>query len=82
MMRSLFYEKQLVNEDFSILRFIKGAGGDSRNQSQIMEVSQSEVTLEEDTAFEEVMSKAQTSKSFKEFYRQNLSELKYEILMH
>lgn len=28
------------------------------------------------------MSRAQTSKSFKEFYRQNLSELKYEILMH
>ena len=28
--------------------------------------------------FDEVMTRAQTAKSFKEFYRQNLSEIKYE----
>lgn len=28
--------------------------------------------------FDEIMTRAQTAKSFKEFYRQNLSEIKYE----
>ena len=37
---------------------------------------------EEQASFENVMIRAQTAKSFKEFYRQNLSEIKYEMAMH
>lgn len=48
MMRSLFYEKQLVNEDFSIHRFIKGGGEDeSKNPSRIIEEAQSSISCEE-----------------------------------
>lgn len=76
MMRSLFYEKELVTSKYSIVNFIKGIDEDLREESSI------DIDTEESTKFEEVMIRAQTAKSFKEFYRQNLSEIKYEMSMH
>ena len=37
---------------------------------------------EDGCQFEEVMTRAQLAKSFKELYRQNLAEIKYEMKMH
>lgn len=64
MMRSLFYEKQLVNSNYSIMKFVKGA-----NSKELQEDSVSDIETEESAAFDEVMTRGQTAKSFKEFYR-------------
>lgn len=79
MMRSLFYEKRLVGADYSIMNFVKGI-----SQKELLEEDSTGGGLEteESTMFDEVMTRAQTAKSFKEFYRQNLSEIKYEQSMH
>jgi hypothetical protein len=76
MMRSLFYEKELVTSKFSIVNFIKGINEDDREESSI------DLETEESSKFDEIMIRAQTAKSFKEFYRQNLSEIKFEMAMH
>ena len=64
MMRSLFYEKQLVNSNYSIMKFVKAA-----NSKELEEDSVSDIVTEESAAFDEVMTRGQTAKSFKEFYR-------------
>ena len=76
MMRSLFYEKELINANYSIVNFVKGT-----NYS-LEEESVNSKETEESAMFEDVMIRAQTAKSFKEFYRQNLSEIRYEMAMH
>ena len=78
MMRSLFYEKQLVDSKFSISNFVKCA----QSRENLEEDSQEEIQTEEGTNFEEAMTRAQAAKSFEEFYRQNLSEVRYEMQMH
>lgn len=77
MMRSLFYEKELVNSNYSILNFVK-----SPNACFEDDQSMNDIDTEESLKFKEVLTRAQMSKSFKEFYRQNLSEIKYEMQMH
>lgn len=60
MMRSLFYEKQLINDDFSISRFIKceETKGAARHDSTIEEEIRSDISCEETQIFDEIMSRA------------------------
>ena len=53
MMRSLFYEKQLVNANYSITNFVKGKAGDLNEEDSV-----DDIVTEESTSFEKVMSRA------------------------
>ena len=53
MMRSLFYEKQLVNSNYSIMKFVKGSGS-----KELEEDSVSDIVTEESAIFDEVMTRA------------------------
>ena len=73
-MKSLMFEKELVGSGFDIDSFVRGhEAGTLRNLTAVPDA---------DENFEEVMSRAQAAQAFKEFYRHNLSELKYEVKMH
>ena len=68
------FEKELVNSDFDIDAYIRGhEAGAPKNKG---------ITPDADENFEDVMTRAQAAQAFKEYYRHNLSELKYEIKMH
>jgi hypothetical protein len=69
MMKSNFFEQALVNSGFSIRDFVRG------NMPYQMETS-------EMLAFDNIMCRAQAALSFKEFFKQNLSEIKYQQKTH
>ena len=68
MMKSLFYEQELLNSKMQIKDFVHTESEKS--------------TSSKEQHWEEVMIRAQTAYTYKEFYKQVLSELHYEVKMH
>ena len=67
MMKSFFFQQQLVNTGFSIAEY-------TENQLNRVRASEDELKdMDEDQIFEDVMTRAYTAQAFKEFYKCNLA---------
>ena len=79
MMKSLVFEQQLVSSNFDIKSYVTGKPPGFLSPSNRKKVD----TIESaDENFDAVMCRAQAAQSFKEYFKHNISELKYEVKMH
>ena len=73
MMKSFFFQQQLVNTGFSIPDYV------TLELQRVRAAEDAIHDIEEDKIFEEVMPRAYAGLAFKEYYKQHLSQLKYEL---
>ena len=77
-MKGIFFEEELVKNPISFDKIVRGGETGLQRKDSVLKIQSGDKKEQ----FVDVIKKAQLSQSFKLYFKQNLSELKYELKMH